>query len=57
VFWFHYVQYDTNSILVVVPNQSLVGVCCIRSYDTISFKTTLCCFVVWNDDSDTRLQC
>ena len=56
MFRFDDVKYDANSILIIVPNQALVCVCCVCSYDTVSLETTFCCLMIWNHNSNTRLQ-
>ncbi len=57
MFRLDYVQNNTYSVLVVVPNQALICVGCVCSYDPVTLKTTFSCLVIWDYDSNARLQC
>ena len=36
------VEYNRDSILIVISNDTLVGVCCVRSHNTVALACKLC---------------
>ena len=57
VFRLNYIQNYANSVLVIVPNQALIGIGGIRSDDSVSLKTTFGSLMVWDYDSYPWLKC
>ena len=54
--WFHYVQDDRNSILIVSSDQALVGVCRISPYYPVPPQTAFCRLMIWHHYPRARLQ-
>jgi len=53
--WLDNVQDDGYPVFVVIPDQSLVGVGCVRSHYSIAFETALGLLVVRNHNPLARL--
>jgi len=56
VFWLHYVQNDGNSIFIVGPDKSLVGVGSVSSHNAIPFHAALGWLMIRNYNPNSRLQ-
>lgn len=52
----HNIQNNGDSVLIIRPYESLVSVCSVRSHDPVPSQTTFSSFMIWNDDSSSRLQ-
>jgi hypothetical protein len=48
--WREEVGDDAHSILIIIPYQSLICICCISSDDSSSFRRSFCRVIVWYDD-------
>jgi hypothetical protein len=56
MFRFNDVQNDRNSVFIIVPNQSLVSVCCISPYNSVALETTFSWLMVRNYYPSSWLQ-
>lgn len=54
-FWLNYVQNDANSILIIVPDNTLMCICRVAAYDSILFACKLCWMVRGNESIDLFL--
>jgi len=56
VFRLHNVENDGDAVLIIPPNQALIGVCRVRAYDTVPPKAALRCLMVRDHDPRPWLQ-
>ena len=50
VLWLHYVENNWNSVLIIISYNSLICICSIRFYDSISFNGSFSGIVVWKNN-------